>query len=138
MTPGNKISVQNAIDILRAGGNLGESTISNLDTSRVKAMDALLLAKNGFIVPDGNIFYDDKDIKYDPDFDEVEWGKPVPFKQVKNSLAAGIPAEEELIVRVRIKDDEMKKWLKTNRKKLDLVINKLLEDLYKTERLLKG
>ena len=86
MTPGNKISIQKAIDILKSGGNLGESIISDLGTSRVKAMDAFLLAKNGFIVPDGNIVYDDNDIKYDPDFDEVEWGKPVPFKQMEKSL----------------------------------------------------
>lgn len=136
MTAENKISVEKAIEILKSGGDLGKSIIADLDTSKVKAMDALLLAENGFLVPDGNIVYDDKDIRYDSDFDEVDWGKPVSFEKERKQLENS-PAEEELIIRLQIKNEGMKEWLQINREKLDEVIHKLLEDLYKTERLLK-
>jgi len=38
-------------------------------------VDALLLAENGVVIPEQNIYYDDRDIAYDPDFDDVEWSE---------------------------------------------------------------
>ena len=136
MTMENKISVKKAIDILKSGGDISNNIISNLETSKIKAMDALLLAENGFVVPDGNIIYNDNAIKYDPDFDEIDWGKSTPFKHQKKQLEE-LSTTEELVVKLQIKNDEMKEWLSINRKKLDQIINKLLEDLYNTERMLK-
>lgn len=133
MTANHKISVQAAIDIIKSGGTVGANTLSDVETTQVKAMDALLLAENGFVVPDGNIIYNDSDIQYDPDFDEVEWGVPVPFRQLKKELSE----IEEVVVKVRVKNEGMKEWVSSNRKKLDEVVSKLLEDLYQTERLLK-
>jgi hypothetical protein len=136
MTTEHTITVAEAIALLRSGAQLGNRVISDLATSRIKAMDALLLAEHGIVVPDGNIVYDDRDIQYDPDFDEMEWGKPFSFQEKKEQLEK-IASGEELVVRLQIKDDRMKEWLDNNRTKLDLIINKLLEDFYKTEQLLK-
>ena len=127
MTTGDKVSVEQAISILKAGGDLSKTIISDLGASKVKAMDALLLAENGFIVPDGNIVYEDSDIEYDPDFDEVDWGRPVPFAQKKKELEE-LPAVEELLIRLQVKNEEMKGWLNKNREHLDQIISKLLED----------
>ena len=80
------ITVAEAIVLLRSGAQLGNRVISDLTSSKVKAMDALLLAEHGIVVPDGNIVYDDSDIQYDPDFDEVEWGKPFSFQEKKEQL----------------------------------------------------
>jgi len=136
MTTGEKINVEKAIDILRSGGNLGANTISDLETSKVKAMDALILAENGFVVPSGNIVYQDSDIQYDPDFDDVDWREPVSFHQLKNRTEES-QAVEELVVTVQIKNEGIRAWIHANRTKIDLVVGKLLEDLYRTEKLLK-
>lgn len=133
MTANHSISVQEAIDILRSGKDLDKIILSDLGNTPVKVIDALLLAENGFVVPDGNIVYDDKDIQYDPDFDEVEWGAPIPFRQFKAELSE----TEELMVKVQVKNEGMKEWLRSNRTKLDKIVSKLLEDLYQTEQLLK-
>lgn len=85
-----QIDVRSAIDLLKSGKTIDNVVISDMTTSKVMAMDALLLAKNGFIVPDGNIVYDDDQVQYDPDFDDVTWGKPIPFKQLKESLTSEI------------------------------------------------
>ena len=47
----------------------------DLGQTRVRAADALLLAEYGILLPEQNIYYQDEDIAYDPDFDEVEWNK---------------------------------------------------------------
>jgi len=136
MPTGKKISVEKAIDILRSGGDLGANTISDLETSKVKAMDALILAENGFVVPNGNIVYQDSDIQYDPEFDDVDWGEPVPFHSIKNRTEES-RAVEELVVTVQIKNEGIRAWVHANRNKIDLIVGKLLEDLYRTEKLLK-
>lgn len=132
-----KISVVKAIEILRSGGDLEANTISDLETSKVKAMDALMLAENGFVVPNGNIVYQDSDIQYDPDFDDVDWGGPIAFNSIKNRTEVS-PTVEELVVTVQIKNEGIRAWVRENRNKIDLVVGKLLEDLYRTEKLLKG
>lgn len=77
-----ELNVDAAIDLLKSGRNLDEITISDPATSKVQMMDALLLARNGYVVPEDNVVYDDDQIQYDPDFDDMTWGKPVPFKNL--------------------------------------------------------
>lgn len=141
MTMNKTLKVQAAIDLLKSGGSIEKMVISDLTRSKVKAMDALLLAENGFIVPDGNIVYDDQEIQPDPDFDEVQWSRPVPFKKRKESVSsdqAHPPSETaELVVKLQIGSADMKQWLAQNRAQLDVVINGLVESMYKAERLSK-
>lgn len=141
MTTNRTLDVYAAIDLLKSGGSIEKMVISDLSTSKVKAMDAMLLAANGCLVPDGNIVYDDDNIQYDSDFDEVTWGSPAPFKQMKESLSSGTAQQlaetTELVVKLPIRSADMKQWLVQNRERLNLVINGLLERMYKAERLPK-
>jgi hypothetical protein len=94
------------------------------------------LAENGFVVPDGNIVYQDSDVQYDPEFDDVDWDEPIAFHSMKNRTEEA-QAVEELVVTVQIKNEGIRSWIYANRNKIDLVVSKLLEDLYRTEKLLK-
>lgn len=85
MTTTKKIASHAAINLLKSGRTLEDVVIADLESSKIKVMDALLLAKNGYVVPDGSIVYDDDDIAYDPDFDEEEWQKPISFSQFKGA-----------------------------------------------------
>lgn len=131
-----EISVNSAIDLLKSGGSLDQIIISDLATSKVKVMDALLLAKNGCVVPDGNIVYDDTHIQYDPDFDDLPWGQPVPFKKLKQSLESDNYAAE-VVVKLQIKNADMRQWITKNGEQINLVINGLLESMYKADKLAK-
>ena len=137
MTMNKKIGIHAAIDLLKSGGNIDKVIISDLTTSKVKAMDALLLAENGCLVPDGNIVYDDDQIQYDSDFDDVTWGKPVPFKSLSSETAKQLSDTTELVFKLQIKSADMKQWLSQNREQLNLVVSSLLESMYKAERLPK-
>jgi len=90
-----ELDVDSAINLLKSGGKLDDIIISDLATSKVQMMDALLLARNGYIVPEDNVVYDDAQIQYDPDFDDVAWGQPVPFKKLIPSLESGAPLTEK-------------------------------------------
>ncbi|MBK6905313.1 MAG: hypothetical protein IPH04_21575 [Saprospirales bacterium] len=134
-----EINVDSAIELLKSGGNLDQIIISGLATSKVKMIDALLLAKNGCVVPDGNIVYDDDQIQYDPDFDDVTWGRPVPFKKLKQSLETDEPVNEvaEVVVKLQLKNAGMRQWLAKNEDQINLVVSGLLESMYKADKLAK-
>lgn len=134
-----ELNVDSAIDLLKSGGNLAEVTISDLTTSKVGMMDALLLARNGYVVPEDNVVYDDDLIQYDPDFDDVIWGKPVPFKKLKQSLERSNSSveEAELVLKLQIKNNDMKQWLAENGDQINLVVSGLLESMYRADKLAK-
>jgi hypothetical protein len=70
-----KVKVEQAIEMARNHESLEGLVIENLSDTQVRAIDALALAEHGILIPEQNIYYDDKDITYDPDFDDVAWSK---------------------------------------------------------------
>jgi len=62
-----------ALDLLQQGQSVEDVVLLDLETQKLGFRDALLLTENGFVVPAGNIVYQDSDIQYDPDFDDTTW-----------------------------------------------------------------
>jgi hypothetical protein len=90
--PTMNLKVEQAIAMARNNESLEGLVIEDLKDTQVRAVDALALAEHGVLLPEQNIYYDDDDIAYDPDFDEVEWSKE-PLKMTweeKMELAAQI------------------------------------------------
>lgn len=86
------LKVEQAIAMARNNESLEGLVIEDLQDTQVRAVDALALAEHGVMLPEQNIYYNDEDIAYDPDFDEVEWSKE-PLKmnwEEKIQLAAQI------------------------------------------------
>lgn len=134
----NSISTKAAIKALRSGKSLNNKTLSDLGSSVVDVIDALLLAEHGFLVPEGNIVYDDSKIAYDPDFDDADWGEPISVKEPAANLEKSkVAKDEKLVIELSI-NPELKSWIDANDIQLEIVIRKLLTDLYKTEKLLKN
>jgi hypothetical protein len=136
-----KIKLDQAIAKARKGESLAGITIEELGDKQVKAKDALLLAEYGILIPEQNIYYDDSDIVYDPDIDDVEWSQD-PVKMTweekvqlfEDQKAEKVPLsnkENELVVKVEIHDQEVRDWVKKNRDKMGLLLGGLITDLYK-------
>ncbi len=70
-----KVGIEEAIAMANDGQSLEGIIIEGLNDSQIKAMDALMLARHGIVIPEQNIYYDDSEIAYDEDFDDVEWSK---------------------------------------------------------------
>jgi hypothetical protein len=82
--------------------------------------------------------YKDSDISYDADFDEVEWeGK---YTGLKDLLASkGIAKDEQgevITIELSIQDQAVRDWLNKNTGKLKDIVQKLVVDLYHTDRIL--
>ncbi len=93
-----KVKVEQAIEMAKNNESLKGLVIEDLSDTQVRARDALVLAEHGILIPEQNIYYNDEDIAYDPDFDETEWSRE-PLKMTweeKVQLAEKIAKEEDV------------------------------------------
>lgn len=139
-----KVKVEQAIAMARNNESLEGLVIEDLQDTQVRAVDALALAEHGVLLPEQNIYYNDEDIAYDPDFDEVEWSKE-PLKMTweeKMQLAAQIEknagSEEEISVVVKIADREVRQWMNEHGDKMGQILGNFIVDIYKANQIIKG
>jgi len=70
-----KLKIEQAIERARHNKSLQGVVIEDLKDTQVRPVDALILAEYGIVVPEQNIYYNDADIAYDPDIDNVNWSE---------------------------------------------------------------
>ena len=136
-----KMKIEQAIERARNNKSLEGIAIEDLKDTQVKAVDALILAENGIVIPEQNIYYDDEDIAYDPDFDDVEWSEePVKLTwEEKIALAKQISEnEEEISVRIKISDKEVRNWVHNNYDKIGVILGDFVIDIYKANKITKA
>ncbi len=138
-----KMNIEEAIALARSNESLQGVAIEDLKDVQVKAVDALILAEHGIIVPEQNIYYDDADIAYDPDFDEIEWSQePVELtwdEKVTLAKQSSGQAEdaEEISVRIKIHDEEVRKWIHDNQDKVGVILGSFVVDIYNATKLIQ-
>ena len=138
------LKVEQAIAMARNNESQEGLVIKDLQDTQVRAVDALALAEHGVLLPEQNIYYNDDDIAYDPDFDEVEWSKE-PLKMTweeKIQLVAQIEKnaaiDEEISVVVKIADREVRKWMNEHGDKMGQILGNFIVDIYKANQIIKG
>ena len=139
-----KVKVEQAIEMARNNETLEGLVIEDLMDTQVRAVDALALAEHGIVLPEQNIYYNDDDIAYDPDFDEVEWSKE-PLKmtweekiQLSEKIGKNSLEEEEIAFVVKISDRQVRQWVKENNEKMGQILGNFIVDIYKANQIIKG
>ena len=139
-----KVNVEQAIAMARNNESLKGLVIEDLGDTQVRAVDALILAEHGILLPEQNIYYNEEDIAYDPDFDEVEWSKE-PLKmtweekiQLAEKIARNGGSDEEISVKVKITDHEVRQWMKEHNDKIGQILGNFIVDIYKANQIIKG
>ena len=138
-----KIRIEQAIAMARNNESLEGIVIEQLADKQVRAVDALALADHGIVIPEQNIYYNDDDIAYDPDFDDVEWSKE-PLKmtweekiQLSEEINKNQKKEEEISVKVNISDQEVRQWVNENADKMGRILGNFIVDIYKANQIIK-
>lgn len=136
-----KLRIEQAIEMARKNQSLEGVVIEDLKETQVRAVDALILAEYGIVIPEQNIYYSDEDIAYDPDFDEVKWSEE-PLKMTweeKMQLSKEInnKEEEEISVKVNISDQEVRQWVNENYDKMGQILGNFIVDIYKANKIIK-
>lgn len=138
-----KLKIEQAIEMARQDKSLEGVIIEDLKETQVRAVDALVLAEYGIIVPEQNIYYKDEDIAYDPDFDDVEWSEE-PLKmtweekmQLSEEMDKNSNKEEGISFKVNISDQEVRQWVKENHDKMGQILGNLIVDIYRANKIIK-
>jgi hypothetical protein len=139
-----KVKIQQAIEMAKNNESLKGLVIEDLNDTQVDVVDAIALARQGILVPEVNIYYDDEKIAYDPDFDDVEWSKQ-PIKmtweekfKLAESIAKNEVPDEEISVRIRVSDRKIHQWVSENFDKMGPILSNFIVDIYKANTIING
>ena len=110
------INQKTAIELLKQGKNISSYKVS-FDETKIEALDVILLGKNGVMVPEELIYYDDDQINFedDPDIEEedFETGKLI------RVINAEIPV-----------DKEISDWIKEEKINVNNLLSNLIKSFY--------
>lgn len=65
------LTVKEAVVRVNKGESLEGIVLEENSVKQVNVRDAMVLARGGIVIPEQNIFYNDEDIEYDEDIDEL-------------------------------------------------------------------
>jgi hypothetical protein len=65
------LTVEEAVARVQSGQNLEGVVLEENSMKQVNVRDAIVLSEGGIVIPEQNIYYDDADIEYDGDIDEL-------------------------------------------------------------------
>jgi len=133
------MTTDKAIALLKQGETADNIILSDIEEQKIAFRDALLLVEHGFLVPTGNITYDDADVQYDPDIDDVAWEGN--YRKLSELLAAkGVTegqenaGDESILLELAVSDQAVRHWLQENKSELKKLLAKLIVDLYHTDQ----
>ena len=134
--------IDEVIMMAKKGHSLEGVVIEDLKNKQIKAMDALMLSRYGIVIPEENIYYDDSEIAYDEDFDDVTWSsEPIQLTFDEKVELANQSAQrddkENISLSITVANNELKQWIKLNQNKVEAILSNLIIDLYKTQKVLK-
>lgn len=139
------MKTEQALAMIKNGESLKGVVLEDLDAVQVSARDALSLARSGIVVPEQNVFYDDADIAYDEEIDEVEWStenlnlsweeKAKLFSESKQEGAKN--NSKPVTLEITTNDLEVDTWLRENRERLSEVIKPIVKSLFEAEKMIK-
>lgn len=133
-----KVKTSEAILMANEGKSLKNIVLEDINDVQVNARDAMSLSRQGIVVPEANVFYDDNDITYDEEIDglhrlgelrKMTWAE-------KEAFFAGAE-ENEISIKIRIPNSRMKSWIEKNSSRIADLLEPILLSLYNAEEKLK-
>jgi len=114
------INQKKAVELLKSGQSISGYQIQFND-DKIEALDAFLLRKNGVMLPDHLIFYDDASINFEDDAD----------------ISAEDFTDEKLIRVLRaevVVDKEIADWVSQGNININQLLSNLMKDFYKNAK----
>jgi hypothetical protein len=66
------LTVKEAVERINKGGHLKGIVLDERTIRQVNVRDAMVLSRAGIVIPEQNIYCDDREIEYDEEIDELE------------------------------------------------------------------
>ncbi|WP_044233772.1 hypothetical protein [Haliscomenobacter hydrossis] len=132
------MKTEQALAMIKNGESLKGVVLEDLDAVQVSARDALSLARSGIVIPEQNVFYDDADIAYDEEIDEVEWSNEnLNLSWEEKAKLFSQNKYKPITLEITTNDLEVDTWLRENQERLSEVIKPIVKSLFEAEKMIK-
>lgn len=120
------VNVKEALRLIALGEYTSDRLVIFEGEERIEALVAATLGEAGIDVPEALIYYDDESIIDDEEFSG-------PWKTIENDLQ-----EESKYLQLELKiDPEIQQWLIAKHIDVTRLVEKLINDTYRTEKLIQ-
>lgn len=137
------LTVKEAVERVNQGENLEGVALDESTIKQVNVRDAMVLSRGGIVVPEQNIYYNDEEIEYDEDIDELvitsgivklSWEEKA--KRAKEYSDEG-KLEREIMVDLSTQKPEIDDWIAKNKQKLETLLKPIVVNLYNAEKIVR-
>lgn len=137
------LTIKEAVERVNEGKDLEGVVLDESTIKQVNVRDALVLSRGGIVIPEQNIYYDDEDIEYDEDIDELTitsgivnltWEEKA--KKAEEYRRRG-NIENEIMINLSTQKPEIDDWILKNRKKIESLLRPIIVGLFDLEKTIK-
>lgn len=131
------LTVKEAVEWVNAGNNLEGVLLDESTTQQVNVRDAMVLARGGIMLPTQNIYYNDDEIEYDEDIDELVITSGVvklSWEEKAARARAYHPQQKEVMVNLSTQKPEIDNWVAQNKDKVADLLRPIVIRLFDAEQ----
>lgn len=133
-----KVKTSEAVKMANEGKSLKGIVLEDINDVQVNVRDAMSLSRQGIVVPEANMFYDDNDIEYDEEIDRLERiGELRKMTWEEKEAFFAEEEDDEIFIKIRISNSRMKSWIEKNSNRIADLLEPILLSLYNAEEKLK-
>lgn len=135
------LTIKEAVDRINNGGNLEGILLDKSTMQQVNVRDAMVLSRGGVVIPEQNIYYNDDDIEYDEDIDELtitsgilnlSWEEKI---QKAEAFEKQRSEDVEVMVNLSTRQPEIDDWIVKNKKKIEKLLKPIVISLFDAEKM---
>ena len=134
------LTVKQAVERVNTGDNLEGVVLDEASIQQVNVRDAMVLSRGGIIIPEQNIYYNDADIEYDEDIDELvvtsgtvklSWEEKA---RRAEEFSDKSKEEKKSLIDLSTYKPEIDDWISANKKKLETLLRPIVINLFNAEK----
>lgn len=137
------LTVEEAVAWVNSGNTLENIVLEEKSTQQVNVRDAMVLAEAGMLIPEEHIYYNDEDIEYDEDIDElVVTGGVVKLsweEKIRKAQAYSEAQNQQALPALHLSTQrpEVDAWLIENQEKIAQILQPILISLFEAEKAMR-
>jgi hypothetical protein len=137
------LTVKQAVARVNSGENLAGVVLDEDSTQQVNVRDAMVLSSGGIVIPEQNIYYDDGDIQYDEDIDELTITSGIVelswAEKARKASAHQRPGHPAVAIKIDLSTQapEIDDWLLKNEERVAALLRPIVISLFEAEQKVK-
>lgn len=135
------LTIKEAVERVNNGASLEGVVLDKSSMLQVNVRDAIILSRGGIVIPEENIYYDDTEIEYDEEIDELVIGKEITglsWEEKSERFEARQRTEKKVSIDILTDESEIEHWIVKNKRRLGDILKPIVVDLFKAEQMIKG